>query len=324
MSFTDHDTSTSYYYNQDERQSVRNLTASDGTTTTTYDYTAYGDKVDSLTSGSVDQRYTYTGRELNEVSGDYYFRYRMYGAGIGGFLSWDPLGFADGMSMYSGYFARWMALDPYGDTLTHTWKKDLIANIIDKYGVNAYTGNHAGNGRAKPYVTWVEIDDIRESKDRKCAWVVWAKPIRVDVLQVYPSDPIKSGWYTKNGEKDLSRHEDNRLWAYKQADEKYLKPNEKTGNVALACGKVYNFVPGYAKQQLQHYLDENRRKAIAQFDKENGVVQKIIYLETESWYPAYRKPKDKIMKPFQRLNYFKPFIPVDCPNKIPWEMPEDY
>jgi len=84
-----------YYYNQDERQSVKNLTDSTGAVVQSYDYTAYGDKVDALT-GSVEQRYTYTGRELNETSGDYYFRYRMYG-GVGGFLSKDPLGYADGL-----------------------------------------------------------------------------------------------------------------------------------------------------------------------------------------------------------------------------------
>jgi len=82
VSFTDHDSSTTYYYNQDERQSVRNLTESSGAVAQSYDYTAYGDKVDSLTSGTVKQRYTYTGRELNDASNSYYFRYRMYGAGL--------------------------------------------------------------------------------------------------------------------------------------------------------------------------------------------------------------------------------------------------
>ncbi|OVE78221.1 hypothetical protein BVX99_00380, partial [bacterium F16] len=105
-----------FYYNQDERQSVRNLTASDGSMTNTYDYTAYGDKVDSLTSGSISQRYTYTGRELNETSGDYYFRNRMYGAG--GFLSRDPMGYVDGASVYGGYFAMRNSRDASGRNLT--------------------------------------------------------------------------------------------------------------------------------------------------------------------------------------------------------------
>ncbi|OVE77625.1 hypothetical protein BVX99_02200 [bacterium F16] len=105
-----------FYYNSDERMSVRNLTDSSAAVVQSYDYTAYGDKVDSLTSGAVTQRYTYTGRELNETSGDYYFRYRMYGAQLGGFLSRDPYldGYQDGLSAYHGYFAQWLGTDPGG------------------------------------------------------------------------------------------------------------------------------------------------------------------------------------------------------------------
>ncbi|OVE77851.1 hypothetical protein BVX99_01460 [bacterium F16] len=128
VSFTNVTAGTTYYYNQDERQSVKNLTDSSGIIAQSYDYTAYGDKIDSLTSGSVTQRYTYTGRELNDVSGDYYFRYRMYGAGIGGFLSRDPYlnGYIDGQSMYSGYFARRLALDPMGQ---YTVSKDCCCKL---------------------------------------------------------------------------------------------------------------------------------------------------------------------------------------------------
>ncbi|OVE78132.1 hypothetical protein BVX99_00555, partial [bacterium F16] len=105
---------TTFYYNSDERQSVRNLTDGTGAVVQSYDYTAFGDKVDSLTTGSVSQRYTYTGRELNEASGDYYFRYRMYGAQLGGFLSRDPLKYVNGMSVYTGWFASQLDEDPMG------------------------------------------------------------------------------------------------------------------------------------------------------------------------------------------------------------------
>ncbi|OVE77858.1 hypothetical protein BVX99_01495 [bacterium F16] len=114
ISFTDHSSSSTFYYNQDERQSVKNLTDSSGTVVQSYDYTAYGDKLDSLTSGSVTQRYTYNGRELSETSGDYYFRNRIYSADLGAFLSRDPLGFIDGPSLYSGYFGQAVSVDPMG------------------------------------------------------------------------------------------------------------------------------------------------------------------------------------------------------------------
>jgi len=117
VSFTTHGgTNETLYYNADERQSIRNLSDSNGVVVQEYDYTAFGDAVDELTKGDVQQRYTYTGRELNDVSGDYYFRYRTYGAGIGGFLMRDPLddGYTDGMSQYLGYFAIRMSTDPEG------------------------------------------------------------------------------------------------------------------------------------------------------------------------------------------------------------------
>jgi len=121
VSFTDHVTNSTYYYNQDERQSVKNLTDSTATVAQSYDYTAYGDRILSTIQQSsiMDQRYTFTGRELNEASGDYYFRYRMYGAG--GFLSRDPLGYVDGMSVYSGYFAGGLTVDSFGKARNTIW-----------------------------------------------------------------------------------------------------------------------------------------------------------------------------------------------------------
>ena len=36
-------------------------------------------------------RYSYTGREFNEASGDYHFRFRTYGPELGQFFTRDPL-----------------------------------------------------------------------------------------------------------------------------------------------------------------------------------------------------------------------------------------
>ena len=118
VSITVHDATQTQtcYYNADERQSVVNLTDAAGVVVNDYAYSAYGDKVDSLTGGDVEQRYTHTGRELSETSGDYYFRYRTYSAGTGSFMSRDPYlnGYVDGMSMYIGYFAMRLYIDSFG------------------------------------------------------------------------------------------------------------------------------------------------------------------------------------------------------------------
>jgi len=126
---------TTHYYNADERQSVRNLTDATGVVVNDYDYTAYGDKVDSMTTGAVTQRYTYTGRELSYVSGDYYYRNRSYSAHSGTFMQRDPIGYeapvelvlnhkldrnlrisgrGTGMSLYSSYFSKYLMIDPMG------------------------------------------------------------------------------------------------------------------------------------------------------------------------------------------------------------------
>ena len=48
------------------------------------------------TSRSLVQRYSYTGREFNEASGDYYFRFREFGPDWGQFFTSDPLGYGTG------------------------------------------------------------------------------------------------------------------------------------------------------------------------------------------------------------------------------------
>ncbi|OVE77853.1 hypothetical protein BVX99_01470 [bacterium F16] len=168
VSFTDHSSSSTFYYNQDERQSVKNLTNSTGAAVQSYDYTAYGDNIDSLTSGSVSQRYTYTGRERNETSGNYYFRYRMYGAGLGGFLSRDSYkdGYQDGMSKYAGYFAMKLRLDPEG---LYTISGSLTAEFNTIY---PYTNRSRAYARAK--AKWLGGLSSQKKFD---IWVKWEKKL---------------------------------------------------------------------------------------------------------------------------------------------------
>jgi RHS repeat-associated protein len=84
-----------------------------------YSYTAYGtlgiyDAVGTVrTTSTYANRYTYTGREYDADLNLYHFRARWYDPSTGGFISRDPLGYVDGMSLYRGYFAV-KRLDPYG------------------------------------------------------------------------------------------------------------------------------------------------------------------------------------------------------------------
>ena len=55
-------------------------------------YPAFGTSYSPRTTAEIDQRYTYTGREKTTDPNLMYYRWRMYGSGIGRFVSRDPLG----------------------------------------------------------------------------------------------------------------------------------------------------------------------------------------------------------------------------------------
>jgi RHS repeat-associated protein len=70
---------------------VRTVTESDGDLANRYDYLAFGSPYSSATEVSVEQRYTYTGRESDQGSGLVHFRWRQLDPESGVFSSRDPL-----------------------------------------------------------------------------------------------------------------------------------------------------------------------------------------------------------------------------------------
>ncbi len=104
---------TTFFYHQDGLGTVTDLTDSVGATAKSYSYDAYGNLVDQV--GTVEQPYTYTGREFDQETGLYYYRARYYDAASGRFLQQDPIGFAGGMNFY-GYVGQnpTSFVDPFG------------------------------------------------------------------------------------------------------------------------------------------------------------------------------------------------------------------
>ncbi len=106
-------------YHRNQQYSIIGLTNAAGTLVERYSYTAYGTLGIYDASGTVRttityaNRYTYTGREYDADLNLYHFRARWYDPATGGFISRDPLGYVDGMSLYRGYFGVKM-LDPSG------------------------------------------------------------------------------------------------------------------------------------------------------------------------------------------------------------------
>jgi RHS repeat-associated protein len=85
---------STFFYHQDGLGSVTDLTDSVGAAAKSYSYDAYGNIVDQ--TGTVEQPYTYTGRELDAETGLFYYRARYYDPTTGRFLQKDPISFAGG------------------------------------------------------------------------------------------------------------------------------------------------------------------------------------------------------------------------------------
>lgn len=91
-----------YFYTRDHLGSVRELTSTDSAGTVTvrarYDYDPYGRQ--TKVSGNIDADFGFTGHYMNAASGLTLAPYRAYDAGLGRWISRDPLGEAGGLNLY--------------------------------------------------------------------------------------------------------------------------------------------------------------------------------------------------------------------------------
>jgi RHS repeat-associated protein len=90
---------TTSYYQADGLGSVTSLTSSAGAVANTYTYDSFGNL--SASTGSVTNRFQYTGRELDPETAIYYYRARYYDPSSGRFLTEDPIRFRAGDDFYT-------------------------------------------------------------------------------------------------------------------------------------------------------------------------------------------------------------------------------
>ena len=110
---------STFFYHQDGLGSVTDLTDSAGATAKSYAYDAYGNILES--PGTLEQPYTYTGREFDAETGLYYYRARYYDTNIGRFLQEDPIGIAGSLNVYLYALANPLSfVDPDGLRATIT------------------------------------------------------------------------------------------------------------------------------------------------------------------------------------------------------------
>ncbi|HMU08688.1 MAG TPA: RHS repeat-associated core domain-containing protein [Ferruginibacter sp.] len=114
---------TTFYYHQNEINSVEAITNQQGRLLEKYEYDAYGkmsiyDSLNNLLPGSLTgNRFGFTGQVYDSATGNYKFFFREYNPSTGLFNQRDLIGYADGMGMYQ-------------------YVHDNPANGIDIFGLN--------------------------------------------------------------------------------------------------------------------------------------------------------------------------------------------
>ncbi|MFA5795119.1 MAG: RHS repeat-associated core domain-containing protein [Candidatus Brocadiia bacterium] len=103
-----------YYYMHDGLGSVSNIISSSNVLKKNYQYYAFGE-MKSETGNGLANRYKFTGRELDNESGQYYYRTRMYNTSTGRFSGRDSVEYEGGVNLYSYVGSNPVNnTDPYG------------------------------------------------------------------------------------------------------------------------------------------------------------------------------------------------------------------
>jgi RHS repeat-associated protein len=187
-----------YFYHSNSLGSVSAMTDASGEVIERYRYNAYGETqvlaangIDSLSASQIGNSYGFTGRRLDKETGFYYYRARYYSPESGRFIQRDPLGYSDGMGVYTYVGNNPINyIDPLGEARIGYRPLENMPTVIGLRGSSADRDNNvvghehiwfddgsnigfgdgAGNvdgsglftenkSRQDDYTQWVEYDD---------------------------------------------------------------------------------------------------------------------------------------------------------------------
>jgi len=148
---------TTSYYQADGLGSVTSLTSSAGALGNTYTYDSFGNLTTS--TGSITNRFQYTGREFDSETGIYYYRARYFDSNLGRFIGEDFLRLGDARNFYIyAINSPILYFDPYGLCPWQVRQRPLagkLGNAVKhwddpppshKYFYNTQTGQSIGLG----------------------------------------------------------------------------------------------------------------------------------------------------------------------------------
>lgn len=172
----------------DHLGSVRDLVNNSGAVVNHFTYDSFGQVVGS--TGTVDTRYKFTGREYDGETGLYYYRARYFDPGVGRFIGQDPMGFGAGDSNLYRYVGNSPIgyIDPSGleaEIYVHSgghWYGHVAINVngkvytfgrYSKYAGVPHTGgaiSEHGDLYIVPEVAYLGNDKFTSPRDTVQRW----------------------------------------------------------------------------------------------------------------------------------------------------------